>query len=315
MKFLLRLVCLASLLSLGQELRAVEAEEAPVSVKAEVDRAFITIGDPVEYTVTIRRAPSVQTLSAIPSPPAELFRIRKIEDIHHKEGSYTVEGKRYTLTAFRLGEFVLDPVEIQYRIGQGQPERLQTQRLYLTVKSVAEGEEKTDIRGAKSVLALPESFWLVLLLLLALAIAGASAYGIYRRFRKGEGTPSEIPAPLSAEEEALLHLNRLFDSDLLRRGEFKLYYLRLSEILRVYLEKRFHVLAVESTTTEIARLLRETEAARDLQEKILAVLEFADLAKFAKWRPSPAEVLQTNQRSKQIIEESRPQAQEIAGGV
>ena len=105
---------------------------------------------------------------------------------------------------------------------------------------------------------------------------------------------------------AFFNLNHLFDSDFLRRGKIKEYYLRLSEILRIYFERRFQILAIESTTYEIIRALRQKSIEPELIRKIAEVLEAADLAKFAKWIPEPSQILLLNQKSKQIVELAKP---------
>ena len=293
----------------------VRAGEAPrISVKAELNRAFITIGDPVEYTVTIRHDPILQILSEVPPPAEDILTIKKIEDLKRKEAGLIVEGRQFTLTAFRLGEFILDPVKIQYRTrnGKSEPQTLETDRLYLTVKSVAAGELKTDIRGIKPVLTIPRSFLGFGILLFVLG-AGTTVFFIHRHFKRRAAAVQNPEPLLSPEEEALLHLNRLFDSDWIRQGKIKEYYLRLSEILRSYLEKRFQILAAESTTMEINRSLRQQDVEPALREKITEVLEACDLAKFAKWKPEPPQIIQINQKSKQLVELARPR--EVAHGI
>lgn len=289
-------------------------ESTEVSVKAEVNRAEITIGDPIEYTVQIRHGSNIKVLSQVPAPPAELFKIKKVEDIDRKDGKQTVEGRKFTLTAFGLGEFVLDPVKIQYRVGGAAPQSIETNKIYITVKSVAKGEEKKDIRGIKTTLALIRKLgWVfVVPVILAVLLLG---FLIYRKFRKNPELFMKPAEPLlNPEEEGLNGLNRLFESDLMRRGKIKEYYLKLSEILRTYFERRFHILAGESTTFEILTQLSKKEINRDLLEKIKEVLEWADLAKFAKWVPEPPQVILINQKSKQIIEAAKP-AGEPASGV
>ena len=39
-----------------------------IRVKAEVDKAFLTIGDLVTYTVTVEHAPDIKILSDFPAP-------------------------------------------------------------------------------------------------------------------------------------------------------------------------------------------------------------------------------------------------------
>lgn len=285
---------------------AFSAETRDVQVKAEVDKAFLTIGDPVIYTVTIEHAPDVRVLSDIPAPPSDIFEIKKVEDIHEKKKKSEITGRRFILTSYRLGEFVLDPVTVRY-IKDGQSEKsVQTNKLYLTVKSVAEGESKEDIRDVKTVVPYKLRPGKLLWVLFALALSGA-AFAVYRAFRAKRGALHQpAPPPLTAEEEALQRLRELFESDLLRRGLIKLYFLRLSEILRVYFEKRYRVLAVESTTIEILRALRSLHLESGLYQKIQQVLEASDLAKFAKWVPSPQEILRLNTRAEEIVRESTP---------
>lgn len=276
-----------------------------IRVKAEVDKAFLTIGDPVTYTVTIEHAPDIQILSSIPSPASDVLEIKKVEDLHHKKKKTVITGRKFILTTYKLGEFVLDPVTIRYR-KDGQPEKtLLTNKLYLTVKSIAAGDPKEDIRDVKTVVPfkLRLGKWLWTLLTLALLAAG---FLLFRALRKQKILAAPPPPPLTPEEEALLHLGELFESDLLKRGLIKFYYLRLSEILRIYFERRYKVLAVESTTMEILRALRPLHLDTALYQKIQYVLEASDLAKFAKWVPSAPEVLQLNKKSEEIVKDSVP---------
>jgi len=281
------------------------AEADDIHVKAEVDKAFLTIGDPVTYTVTIEHAPDIRILSNIPAPSSDILEIKKVEDIQRKQKKKILTGRKFILTSYRLGEFILDPVTIKYQ-KDGQPEKtILTNKLYLTVKSIAGGEPQEDIRDVKSVvpykLRMGKLLWT--LLSLALLLAG---YFLYHTLRKKKNAFQPVPSPLTPEEEAFLHLRELFESDLLKRGFIKIYYLRLSEILRIYFEKRYKILAVEFTTVEILRELRHQHLETGLFQKIQYVLEASDLAKFAKWIPTAPETLQINKKAEEIVQESAP---------
>jgi hypothetical protein len=282
---------------------ATEADD--IRIKAEVDKAFLTIGDLVTYTVTVEHAPDIRILSSIPAPASDILEIKKVEDIHKKLKKKIVTGRKFVLTTFRLGEFVLDPVTIEYR-REGHPVKsLQTNKLYLTVKSVAEGDAKEDIRDVKSVIPLKFRMGKFLWTLVAL-MALALGYFIFRALRKHKSLDQPAAPPLTSEEEAFLRLTELFESDLLKRAFVKLYYLRLSEILRIYFEKRYKILAVESTTVEILRAIRPLRLDAGLYQKIQYVLESSDLAKFAKWIPTPVETIQLNKKAEEIVRESTP---------
>jgi hypothetical protein len=305
-----KFVFLALLLIASSSGPCLAADTDDVRVKAEVNKAFLTIGDPVTYTVTVEHAPDIRILSDIPAPSSDILEIKKVEDVHKKQKKKVITGRKFTLTSYRLGEFVLDPVTIRYQ-KDGQPEKsIQTNKLYLTVKSVAGGASLEDIRDVKSVVPYKFRIGKFLWTLLALALF-AAGYFLFRALRKKKGPSAPAPSPLTPEEEALLHLRELYESDLLKRGLIKMYYLRLSEILRIYFEKHYHVLAVELTTFEILRALRSEHLDTSLFQKIQYVLESSDLAKFAKWIPTPSEILQINKKAEEVIQESVPGPEKV----
>lgn len=292
---------------------ALHANEKPViSVQASVDKAFVTIGEPVVYTITIKHDPDILILNAPQAPNENVLKVKKIEEFRDQDDNQVVEGRKITLTSFRLGEFILDPVEIKYRGKDGTIQSITTNEIYLTVRSVAEGQPKTDIRGIKPVLPVKSDHrWLYFFLGgLGALIFFFLAFLYVRKSRLSAETHVEIQNP---EQEAHRALNALFDSDFIRRGKFKDYYSKLSEILRIYLERRYHILAIESTTFEILHYLKQKETPEKLVQKIDEVLLAADMAKFAKWVPEPTEIIQLNKKSKEIIDDSAQK--EIPHGV
>ena len=299
--------CLALLLCLFFFTPLLAAAEE-ISVKAEIDKGTLTVGERVEYRVSITHDPSLQIVTEIVPPPSDAFAIKEVHDFSEKQGRLIVQGRRFVLTLYELGDFILDPVTIRYRTPQGEQKSVQTNRLYLTVRSVdASGKPKTDIRDVKGTLGLRREWaWLGWLFAL-IFIAGGGVFLWFRGQKKTKSASPEVPL-LSPEDEAFLRLNKLFDSDLIQKGRVKEYFLELSEILRHYFERRFEILAVESTTAEILQDLRKKGVALSLIEKIQQTLELSDLAKFAKWRPSAAEITHINRLSKALVEEARPQS-------
>jgi hypothetical protein len=75
-----------------------------------------------------------------------------------------------------------------------------------------------------------------------------------------------------------------------QKGQVKLFYSQLTDVLRTYMEDRFSFPAMEQTTHEIITTLKTMDLPDDkLVPKIKGVLETADLAKFAKYEPLPDE--------------------------
>lgn len=75
------------------------------------------------------------------------------------------------------------------------------------------------------------------------------------------------------------------DESLRRDGNAKEYYTRLTDVLREYMNERFGFNATEMTTAEIIDHLRRIEGKEEVAE-VKAILETADLVKFAKMYPA-----------------------------
>jgi len=72
-------------------------------------------------------------------------------------------------------------------------------------------------------------------------------------------------------------------------GKVKEYYPELTDIVRVYIEDRFAVMAIEMTTHEILDGLKKHLINDEAMQKLRGSLELADLVKFAKANPTPLE--------------------------
>jgi hypothetical protein len=281
------------------------AEDGDISVRVGVDRATLTIGDPVEYTLTVRRLPEVEIVSSLPAPDSSVFRVRKIEDIRQEDGGMIIEGKKFTLATYRLGEFVLDPVTVRYKTQDGETKSAVTNPLYLRVQSIDAGAEKTDIRGIKTVRQIPKAkTFLYLLVGLAFLLTAIFLFMFFISRRQRLMVGPAIP-DLSPEDEALMRLTRLFESDWLRKGKVREYFFSLSEIMKSFLDRRTGIPAAEATTYEILRMLREKDTAPAQLGRVRDLMEAADYVKFAKWIPEPAQIMTMNRAAKQIVEDFR----------
>ncbi len=90
------------------------------------------------------------------------------------------------------------------------------------------------------------------------------------------------PTPRSFEEEAIQRLHLLEEQSIWENGEIKKFYIELSQIIKGYLEARYEIPALESTTEELDRLLRGAKMQETLIVEIKNVLIEADLAKYAQ---------------------------------
>lgn len=125
------------------------------------------------------------------------------------------------------------------------------------------------------------------IVVLLVALFAALVYWIYRRWpaRRSKAThpTPEVIVRRPPHEVALERLDALLAEGLLARNEISLFVTRLmDEVLRDFLEARFDVAAGRRTTRELMVSLLETSAAGLDVSGTRAVLEQADLVKFAR---------------------------------
>jgi hypothetical protein len=105
---------------------------------------------------------------------------------------------------------------------------------------------------------------------------------------------------------ALGALRALAAEKLIESGAVKLFYYRLNEIARTYIELRFGLMAPERTTEEF---LREMEAGNRLprahQSALTAFLRQCDLVKYACYEPGTAEIEAVFNTARDFIEATR----------
>ncbi|HLD56439.1 MAG TPA: hypothetical protein VJA00_02350 [Candidatus Omnitrophota bacterium] len=285
---------------------------AEVSVKVEVDRAFATIGDQINFRVTATHEPGVTVLGINPGSALADFEIKQATDFSTQEKDQILEGKNFVITNYELGEYMIRSFSVQYRDASGDVKEIKTNSLYVTIESVDKNKKpESDIRGVKGVQKIKPALWPWFLLLAILGIA-AGFFFFFEHSKRAllQSAQEEI---LSPHDEAYQALNRLQHSDLIRKGQMKLYFLHLSEILRRYFERRYQIRALELTTYELKNAFKDRLSAEQRQ-LIDDVLSFCDLAKFAKYIPTPLEIIRQNNQAKLVIDQTRePEIRPEAG--
>jgi hypothetical protein len=292
---------------------AIWAAASDITVKAEVDRAFITIGDEVNFRVTANHDAKIKIIAIDATGALDDFEVKKNTDFSFKEGKRIVEGKNFLITNFSLGEYVVKPVTVTYQKTGGKTETLTTNQLYVTVQTVDSSKDpNSDIKGIKGVLKLPISlkFWITIAISLALGLG----FLIWKAWAEQAQKTAAMAEPLlSPHEEAYKALNELQYSELLKRGDVKTYFLKMSEIIRRYLERRLESHALERTTRELTLELRNYSLNKEDIQLIESVLSFCDLVKFAKYVPPVIEILDENKQAKLIVDHTREQEQAPSG--
>lgn len=208
---------------------------------------------------------------------------------------------RFTLIAFDSASLELPPLKV--RLASGSP--LETNPLKLTVFPTPGGREITDMAKIRDIRREPESWqdywpWGAGILVF-LSLIGWWFWKNRRKPISPQAPKQEIAPPVSASEKALQQLDELQQKQLWKQEQTKEHYAALSLILREYLESRYGIAALESTTSEIQMMLVSTDlptGSRDLLEEIL---QKTDLVKYARSEPSAATHLAVLEKARGLI--------------
>jgi hypothetical protein len=150
---------------------------------------------------------------------------------------------------------------------------------------------------------LPDYWWAWLLGLL-LITGGIWAYRKY--YKKGINPLRPGKKRLPPYEEAMINLQNLKAAQLWQQGKEKEYFTGLTDILRVYIDRRFHINAVEMTSSQIIETLKRNDETRAVNEQLEMILEVADIVKFANARPLADDNEVAYRRAVNFVEETRP---------
>jgi len=122
--------------------------------------------------------------------------------------------------------------------------------------------------------------------LTAIVVLGIIIFIIIRLTRQKKQQEEDKPRiKIPPHIAALSSLDRIREEAIWKQGKVKEYYSELSDTIRLYLEQRFELPALESTTDEIMRALRSRVIDAQSKEVLEQLLRLSDLVKFAKMTP------------------------------
>ena len=160
-----------------------------------------------------------------------------------------------------------------------------------------------DIRPLKDVVNINEKFPILLVIALILAALAILAF-IY--FKKKKAEEKIYTPPMPAEEIAREALRALKEKKLIEKRLFKEYYIRLSDIIRTYVENRYRIFAMDRTTWELFQEMKSKRIERSHADKINDFLEDCDMVKFAKYTPDQKEMGDIYKKAEKIIDITTP---------
>ncbi|MDY6915072.1 MAG: BatD family protein, partial [Candidatus Cloacimonadota bacterium] len=211
------------------------------------------VGTPFQVNVEIITTSS----DTIYSPPIDTLDVFVLQDEQQLEQAISQEKKKsilqLTFQAFDTGEYTFPELEFTV-VSNNKKKILKTDSFQLVVHSILADSSQVikDITPPKKLKLILRDIVIPILLLIMLIFIISNIYKLLRKNKNDIKNNLDIdnrPAYIKALEL----LNKLEEKDLLKKGEFLLYYFHLSYILRYFLENNYSFNAVEMTTSEISR--------------------------------------------------------------
>ncbi len=243
--------------------------------KLDISKKEITVGEIIEAKLFLKDSLSLN----ITFNDSDLIEINKVIIKKKKDGFQYI----YTLTSYLTGEKNVYLLKDKDTVGI----------INFKVKSLLKGDE-TDIVDIKNPLNVFNPYYLFLLLLIPLILFVVFLLKKPKRKKKVE----EIKTP--PEEEALSMLEKTRE---LLEKDLKLFFFNISEVFRIYIEKKFGFPAVESTTTEISQYIKKLKL-NELNEFIPIMREW-DIYKFTDIEPEKNRAVESFDKVKGFVDAHR----------
>ena len=196
-----------------------------------------------------------------------------------------------TITSIDSGYWAISPFAFIVNNDTAKP--LETQPLLLEVYNIPVDTAEASIKDIKTPLEEPFDWHEYLPMIYggiaALIILTIIIFLIAKFFKK---KPQIIIPPKPKEPPhitALQNLENIRNQKLWQEGKYKEYHTLISDVLRMYIEGRYGIAAMELTSDEIFKIMKSQIIDSVSKEKLRQILVLADYVKFAKVIPIDVE--------------------------
>ena len=276
-------------------------------VSSKIDTTHIRIGEQFNYEIIVDETKDVRF------PKFESDSLNRIGVVtSHKIDSLKNQLiKKYTLTSFDSGRYVLPAQEIYIR-----DKRFLTDQVLIYVATVPVDTIKQPMYHIKEIQNEPylfsdylNYFWGLIALLI---VIGVILYFVLR----DKPTEEEIISRIPPFDAAKMRLKELDNKELISQNKIKPYYVELTDIVRTFIEREMNIPALESTTDELMETIVDFNGSSHLNIpsetlfKLKKLLQEADLVKFAKSKPLQNEIALHREDAEGIIDILHPKKAE-----
>jgi hypothetical protein len=293
----LRLLSVA-LLVLAPVIRArSQATGAPIAVQAAVgiEPDTVRIGDPFVVQIGIR-APLGATITFPPAPDSS-GAVQGLDPVRvetRPDSGGTVQWGYYRVAAWDIGDQAISLGDVVVTVG-GRSRRISLAGHKVFVASVLPADTTLRVpKPARPLYEFSAPLWWFWLALAALAILLLLLWWWWRNRRRKRPLVVVDPYARAEREFARVEALRLVDA-----GERGRHVALMVEVLRDYLAARYPSAPLSLTSTEALGALKEQRAVPN--DRLLRVLNEADLIKFARRPVTPERARELGREARAIV--------------
>ncbi len=309
-KYAIYIICFLAALFVGT------SYAQSVSASLTLDRDSILIGDQITATITLERPADKRIEWPIFDDELVIDSSSSLEIIAFGDRDTILSDRSVTekqtliLTSWKEGFFPIPPQTfLGYDENDSANQIASTRPILLSVYTfdVDTTQGIVDVKRPMDKpfeLAEIKNYLIIGGLVLLVALV-AVLYFVIRKEEEPEMAPVIISKP--AHVEAIERLEDLDKRQVWQKGNIKDYHSELSEIVRAYVERRWQILALETTTDELLSNFQKMEVGQEARQQIEELLSLSDLVKFAKVSPQNEEHSQAMILARGFVELTKEQ--------
>lgn len=288
-----------------------------ITVETQIDSTVIWIGEQTAFSLQVTQSPEQSVIFPLFSDniPGGLDIVEPLKvDTVKTDGTHLAVKHNYVVTAFEDSLLFIPPFPFVVD-GDTVWSNSTTLKVVQPFEINMEENAITDIKPVYT----PPFNWLgllkwVLLVILILALA-LGLFILIRKYiqKKPVFEQQEVIIERPPHIVALEGLDKIKDEKTWQQGRIKEYYTELTDVVRTYTGKLFGTNAMEMTSDELLdalRFLRKEN--KEAYEKLIIILGTADLAKFAKWKPTNEENENCLKEAYSFVEITKPEDEPVA---
>lgn len=275
--------------------------QPPTEVHAVLDSNSIRIGAQTKLDLYLSYDASTQKNMDVLWPLIEDTIKKGLEVVNVTQIDTTIPNKnkpniiqqhiQLTVTSFDTGVYYIAPFKFILNKDTANP--LFTEPLYLKVNTVATDTSLAKIKDIKPPYDEPFDWkWYLPEIYIGLAILAAIILLIILIKKLNKKKPQEIiveKPKIPAHISALETLEKIKEDAIWKDNKTKEYYSSIADTVRLYIEERFNINALELTSDEVIKIFKSQVVDSESKSKLNQILTLSDFVKFAKQIPIEAE--------------------------